>query len=160
MLKKFHGFLNELSGKNYAVPQTTLIFDKGNNSAKNFGLLDSLELNFVGSVKLDEHKDLTQVPNNDPIFKVCGAVELEGTKAFRVKKEVYGQERILVVSYNQNLFNAQWLTLQNDISKAIEKLSLLRQKLEDRVNGVITRGKVPTLESVKKQCISALVDSI
>jgi transposase len=33
---------------------------------------------------------------------------------------------------------------------------LLRQKLEDRVNGVITRGKVPTLESVKKQCTSAL----
>jgi len=113
----------------------------------------------VGSVKLDEHKDLAQVPNNDPIFKACpaeGGIELEGTKAFRVKKEVYGKERILVVSYNQNLFNAQWLTLQNDISKAIEKLSFLRQKLEDRVNGIITRGKVPTLESVKKQCTSAL----
>jgi len=156
MLKKFHKFLNELSGENCAVPQTTLIFDKGNNSAKNFALLDSLELNFVGSVKLDEHKELAQVPNNDPIFKACEAIELEGAKAFRVKKEVYGQERILVVSYNQNLFNAQWLTLQNDISKAIEKLSLLRQKLQDRVNGVITRGKVPTLESVKKQCTSAL----
>jgi len=152
MLKKFHKFLNDLSGRSCAVPQTTLIFDKGNNSAKNFGLIDSLELNFVGSVKLDEHKDLAQVPNNDPIFKACEAVELEGTKAFRVKKEVYGQERILVVSYNQNLFNAQWLTLQNDISKAIEKLSFLRQKLKDRANGVITRGKVPTLESVKKQC--------
>ncbi|MCD6265275.1 MAG: hypothetical protein J7K02_04830, partial [Deltaproteobacteria bacterium] len=68
----------------------------------------------MGSVKLDEHKDLMQVPNNDPIFKACETVELEGTKAFRVKKEVYGKERILVVSYNQNLFNAQWLTLQND----------------------------------------------
>ena len=67
MLKKFHGFLNELSGENCAVPQTTLIFDKGNNSAKNFALLDSLKLNFVGSVKLDEYRDLAQVPNNDPI---------------------------------------------------------------------------------------------
>jgi len=155
MLKKFHGFLNELSGENCAVPQTTLIFDKGNNSKENFGLIDSLKLNFVGSVKLDEHKDLAQVPNNDPIFKACpaeGGIELEGTKAFRVKKEVYGKERILVVSYSQNLFNAQWLTLQNDISKAIEKLSFLRQKLEDRANGVITRGKRPTLESVEKQC--------
>jgi transposase len=156
MLKKFHKFLNELSGKNCAVPQTTLIFDKGNNSAKNFAMLDSLELNFVGSVKLDEHKDLVQVPNNDPIFKACEAVELEGTKAFRAKKEVYGQERILVVTYNQNLFNAQWLTLQNDISKAIENLSLLRQKLEDHANGVVKRGKAPTLESVEKQCKSIL----
>jgi len=106
MLKKFHGFLNELSGENCAVPQTTLIFDKGNNSKENFGLIDSLKLNFVGSVKLDEHKDLAQVPNNDPIFKACpaeGGIELEGTKAFRVKKEVYGKERILVVSYSRFL---------------------------------------------------------
>ena len=100
------------------------------------------------------------MPNNDPIYKACEAVELEGTKAFRAKKEVYGQERILVVSYNQNLFDAQWLTLQNDISKAIEKLSLLRQKLEDRVNGIIIRGKVPTLESVKNNAQVPLVDSI
>jgi transposase len=156
MLQKFQRLLNDLTGKTCAVPQTTLIFDKGNNSADNFALLDSLELNFVGSVKLDEHKDLVQIPNNDPILKSCEAVELEGTKAFRVKKKVYGQERVLVVTYNQNLFNAQWLTLQNDISKAVEKLSLLQQRLEDRANGLIKKGKSPTLESVKKQCKSFL----
>lgn len=156
MLQKFHRLLNDLGGKTCAVPQTTLIFDKGNNSADNFALIDSLGLDFVGSVKLDEHKNLAQIPNSDPIFESCKAVELEGTKAFRVKKKVYGRQRILVVTYNQNLFNAQWLTLQNDISKAIEKLSLLKQKLEDRSNGLITRGKAPTLESVKKQCQSAL----
>jgi len=156
MLQKFHRLLNDLGGKTCAVPQTTLIFDKGNNSADNFALIDSLGLDFVGSVKLDEHKNLAHIPNSDPIFESCKAVELEGTKAFRVKKKVYGRQRILVVTYNQNLFNAQWLTLQNDISKAIEKLSLLKQKLEDRSNGLITRGKAPTLESVKKQCQSAL----
>jgi transposase len=156
MLEKFHRFLVELSGKDCPVPQTTLIFDKGNNSQENFAHLDLLGLNFVGSMKLDQHKDLVQVANNDPIFETCEAIELEGTKAFRVKKEVYGQERVIVVTYNQNLFDAQWLTLQNDISKAIEKLSLLRQKLEDRANGVITRGKTPTLESVEKQCKSIL----
>jgi len=36
----------------------TLIFDKGNNSADNFALIDTLELPYVGSVKLDEHPDL------------------------------------------------------------------------------------------------------
>jgi len=156
MLKKFHQFLVELSGKDCPVPQTTLIFDKGNNSEENFVLLDLLGLNFVGSMKLGQHKELVKVPNDDSIFETCEGIELEGTKAFRVKKEVYGQERIIVVTYNQNLFDAQWLTLQNDIGKAIEKLSLLRQKLEDRANGVITRGKAPTLESVEKQCKSFL----
>lgn len=152
MLQEFHSFLNELSGQTCAVPQTTLIFDKGNNSVGNFALLDSLELDFVGSVKLDEHKDLVQVPNDDPVFEACESVELDGTKAFRVKKKVYGRERNVVVTYNQNLFNSQWLTLQKDISKAVEKLTLLQQKLKDRADGLIKGGKSPTWESVQRQC--------
>jgi transposase len=152
MLQEFHGFLNELSGKTCAAPQTTLVFDKGNNSEDNFALLDSLELDFVGSVKLDEHKDLVQLPNDDPLFEPCEAVELDGTKAFRVKKKVYARERDVVVTYNRNLFNSQWLTLQNDITKAAEKLALLQQKLKDRAAGLIKGGKAPTLGSVEKQC--------
>lgn len=152
MLEKFHGFLQELTGQTCAVPVTTLVFDKGNNSADNFALLDFLELHFVGSVKLDEHKDLVQIANEDTVFEACKTVELNGTKAFRVKKKAYGRERVIVVTYNQNLFNSQWLTLQNDISKAVEKLMSLQQKLKDRAEGLIKGGRAPTLESVEKQC--------
>ena len=152
MLNRFHDLLKELCGPSCAVPQTTLVFDKGNNSADNFMLIDSLGLHFVGSVKLDEHKDLAQIPNNDPTFEDCKDPDLKGTKAFRVEKKVYGQNRVLVVTYNQNLFNSQWLTVQNDIAKAAERLSLLSQKLKDRVDGVITKGKAPTLTSVQTQC--------
>jgi transposase len=152
MLGKFHNFLGELSGKTCRLPETTVIFDKGNNSADNFALIDSLGINFVGSVKLDEHKELAQVKNSDPVFEACDGAELEGTKVFRAEKNVYGKERTIIVTYNQNLFNAQWLTLQNDISKATEKLSLLKQKLEDRSNGLIKGGKVSTLGSIQNQC--------
>ena len=68
MLKRFHAFLENLTGEDQRIPQTTLIFDKGNNSYDNFTLLDSLGLNFVGSVKLDGHKELVQVPNDDQIL--------------------------------------------------------------------------------------------
>ena len=152
MLKKFHGFLGEITGEGQSTPQTTLIFDKGNNSADNFSLLDSLERHFVGSVKLTGHKELVQVPNDDPVFVSPSEDELKGTKSFQVRKKVYGRERTLVVTYNQNLFNAQWLTLQNDISKSVENLAVLQQKLEDRANGVITKGKTPTIESIQRQC--------
>ena len=152
MLKKFHAFFEDLTGKEQKIPPTTLIFDKGNNSMDNFALLDSLELNFVGSVKLGGHQELVQIINDDPIFKSPHEAELEGTKSFRVKKKVYGRERTLVVTFNQNLFNAQWLTLQNDINKSVQKLGELQQKLEDRANGVITKGKTPTIESIKNQC--------
>ena len=32
------------------MPRVTLVFDKGNNSADNFALLDSQNLSYVGSV--------------------------------------------------------------------------------------------------------------
>lgn len=151
-LQKFHAFLNELGDAQCPPPQTTLVFDKGNNSADNFALIDSLQLHFVGSLKLDEHKELAQVSNGDSRFVMCAAESLEGTKAFRVKKEVYGKERTVVVTFNQNLFNAQWLTLQNDIEKALEKLSALRQRINDRASGIITGGRGPTKESIEAQC--------
>jgi hypothetical protein len=59
-------------------------FLKGNNSADNFGLLDSLSLKFVGSVKQNEHPELAQVPHTDPRFIVCASSGLKGAKAFRV----------------------------------------------------------------------------
>lgn len=156
ILKRFHKFLHEISEGLYQVPKTTLIFDKGNNSEENFALIDSLELSYVGSVRLDEHKDLVQISNRDAQFVPCRSGAMEGTKAFRVKKKVYGKERVLVVTYNQNLFDSQWLTIQNDISKAIEKLSTLRQRLEDRANGIVKGGRNPTTQSVENQCKDAL----
>jgi len=152
ILQRFHDFYKDLSDGQCAAPETTLVFDKGNNSASNFALLDSLQLKYVGSVKLDEHKELTQISNNDPLFVACQSEELEGTKAFRVTKQLYGQERVLVVTYNQNLFHTQWLTLQNDIEKALDKLAALQQRLDDRINGIVTRGRAPTKESLESQC--------
>ncbi|MHC1725226.1 MAG: IS1634 family transposase [Syntrophobacteraceae bacterium] len=152
ILQRFHSVYSNLSGGQCPAPETTLVFDKCNNSAPNFALLDSLQMKYVGSVKLDEHKDLAQISNNDPLFVSCPPKEIEGTKAFRVEKELYGDKKVLVVTYNQNLFNTQWLTLQNDIEKAVAKLSALHQKLEDRINGIITHGKPPTRQSVENQC--------
>lgn len=152
ILKRFHGFLRELAEGADQSPATTLIFDKGNNSEENFRLIDSLNLSFVGSVKLDQHKDLAQISNKDTRFMPCLTTPIDATKAFRVKKKVYGRERILVVTFNQNLFDTQWLTIHNDISRALEKLSTLRQRLEDRANGIIKGGKAPTKESVENQC--------
>jgi len=156
MLEKFNTFLQALRGRRCGPEDTTLIFDKGNNSPANFAMIDSMGLNFVGSVKLGEHKELAQISNGDDRFLSCEAAGLDGTKAFRVKKTVYGKERVLVVSYNQNLFDAQWLTLQNDISNAIERLAELQQKLRDRAAGLIKRGQVPTVASVGKQSESIL----
>jgi transposase len=156
VLGRFHQFFRELSRTEGTVPETTLIFDKGNNSADNFRLLDSLNLKFVGSVKLKEHPELAAVPHTDRRFVACAGPGLKGVKAVRVTKTVAGSERVLVVAYNPQLAQTQWLTLQNDIAKASQRLAELQGRLADRAAGLITGGKPPSLGSVQKQCRTAL----
>jgi transposase len=154
MLERFRQFFRQLSGA-AVQPDSTLIFDKGNNSKENFRLLDDMQLSYVGSVKLDEHKDLARVPNNDARFQASDA-HPPGCKSFRIKKKVYGRQRLLVVTYNQNLFDSQWATLQTDIGKALERLGQLQTRLEDRRAGLIEGGRAPTQTSLHKQCQAIL----
>ena len=156
MLDRFALFMKELGGQDDVSSKTTVIFDKGNNSKDNFALLDSLKLKFVGAVKLDQVKELAGISNKDSRFSPCESPDLEGTTAFRVSKELYGKNRTLVVTYNQNLFNAQWLTVQNDIASAMKKLDALSERLAQRASGLIKGGKAPTVESVKRQCATIL----
>ena len=152
MLDRFAQFMKELGVQDDVSSKTTVIFDKGNNSKDNFALLDSLELKFVGAVKLDQVKELAGISNKESRFSPCESPNLEGTRAFRESRELYGKKRTLVVTYNQNLFNAQWLTVHNDIGSAMKKLDVLSERLAQRAAGLIKGGKAPTVESVTRQC--------
>lgn len=154
MLRQFREFLTGTFGQDVQTCQArvTLIFDKGNNSQDNFALLDQLKLRYVGSKKLSEVKDVAEISNADPRFTACTPPGLEGTKAFRVTKHVYGKDRTLIVTYNKALFDSQLLTLHTDIGKAVPQLKALQQKLYDRANGLITKGKCPTVASITTQC--------
>jgi transposase len=152
VLERFHRWLKERAGATGSAAHPTLIFDKGNNSADNFALIDTLELPYVGSVKLDEHPDLAKISNQDARWQPATEPGLEGTKSWRTQQVVYGKERTLVVTYNQNLYDSQWATVQNDLAKALGELAALRQNLRDRAAGVIKGGTAPTAESVQRKC--------
>jgi len=152
VLERFARWLKERSASTGAAAKPTLIFDKGNNSADNFALIDTLELPYVGSVKLDEHPDLAQISNQDARWQPATEPGLEGTKSCRTQQVVYGKERTLVLTYNQNLYDSQWATVQNDLAKALRELASVQQNLRDRAAGVIKGGTAPTLESVQRKC--------
>jgi len=86
-------------------------------------LLDTLELPYVGSVKLDEHPDLATVSNQDARWQPATEPGWEGTKSWRTQQVVYGKERTLVMTYKQNLFDRQWATVQNDLAQALSQLA-------------------------------------
>ena len=130
----------------------TIVFDKGNNSHDNINkFTDNSGFHFVGSVKVDDHKDLSLISNQDKRFKACDNPKLEEVKAFRVTKKIYGKELTVVVTFNNNLYTSQIQSINNEISKCIDKLSVLVEKLADRKAGRIKKGKAPTVESLKKQ---------
>jgi transposase len=155
MLGRFAAFYAGLAPAGTPLPRTTLVFDKGNNSAANFALIDGLGLDYVGAVKLGEVAEWAAVSNTeDARWEACAG--LEGTKAFRVQAEVYGRKRTLVVSWHEGLFEAQWATVQSELARALRKLAELRQSLERRQQGAVKGGKVPTVESVQKECCEIL----
>ena len=128
----------------------TIIFDKGNNSTDAFAEFDqpSSPFHFVGSLKLNEHPELISISNTDQRFESTGHPQLESLKALRIKKEVYGKQRTVVVTFNENLYNDQLKTLYNDLERCQSKLSELSRRLKDRAEGLVTRGKKPTKASV------------
>jgi len=152
VLERFQRWLKERAGSTWATAKPTLIFDKGNNSANNFALIDTLELPYVGSVKLDEHPELAKVSNQDARWQSATEPGLEGTKSWRTQQVVYGQERTLVLTYNQNLYDSQWATVQNDLAQALSQLAAVQQHLQNRAAGLIKGGISPTVASVERKC--------
>ena len=152
VLEKFQRWLVQRAGSTWATTKPTVIFDKGNNSEDNFGLIDRLKLPYVGSVKLDEHPELMSVSNQDARWQAATEPGLDGTKSWRTQKVVYGLERTLVVTYNEHLFASQWATVQNDLAHALSQLAAVQQNLQDRAAGLIKGGHPPSVESLKRKC--------
>ncbi len=135
----------------------TIVFDKGNNSYANFNkLVHGTNFHFVSSVKVDDHKDLSLISNTDKRFEKLSDPQLEEVKAFRVKKEIYGIDMSVIVSFNNKLYTSQCKSINNEIDKCMGKLDDISTKLNERRAGIITKGKKPTKESVKKQVSSIL----
>lgn len=152
VIQRFEAFFRDLAGAQAQPAALTVVFDKGNNSADNFALLERLQLHFVGSVRLDEHKDLMRVGNDDECFAPVDEERWPGLKAFRVTRTIGGKHRTVVVTCNPKLFDAQWLTVQKDLEKALQGLEELQQRLRDRANGLIKGGQSPTVASVERHC--------
>lgn len=133
----------------------TIVFDKGNNSDINFKkFITDSGFHFVGSVKPDDHKDLAMISNDDDSLKTVSHPRLDQVKAFRTQKKIYGRNLTVIVTFNNTLYSSQLQSINNEVNKCVKKLSLLSSKLEDRIAGIVTKGRKPTKASIKKQAAS------
>jgi transposase len=132
----------------------TLIFDKGNNSQEAFTTLDGTDFHFIGSLVPSYHTDLLEVPARR--YQPLPGERLHEVRAYRTKKAVFGQERTIVVTHNDNLLQGQLQGLAAALDKARSKLRDLQTKLRRRREGRTRSGKAPTAASIRKQAQEAL----
>jgi transposase len=132
----------------------TLIFDKGNNGDEAFATLDATDFHFIGSLVPSHHADLLDVPSSR--YQPLSGERLQDVRAYRTQKVIYGHERTIVVTHNDNLLHGQLQGLTTALDKARTKLRDLQAKLRRRRQGRTRGGKAPTAASILKQAQEAL----
>ena len=76
------------------------MYDQGNNSRTNQAAVDGSPFHFVGSLKANQAPELLDVPLAD--YETIA--EYPGLKAYRTTRQVFGQERTVVITYNEALY--------------------------------------------------------
>lgn len=76
---------------------------------------------------------------------------LAGCTAYRTRKKVFGQERTILIPFNQHLLEGQMQGIQASLSKARRKLDYLQTNLRRRREGRLKAGHTPSADSVRKQ---------
>lgn len=127
----------------------TLIFDKGNNSDEAFQTLDPSGFHFVGSLVPSQHPDLLKIPLEQ--LRPLSAQRLDGVSAYRTSKKVFGQDRTVVVTFNECLLEGQMQGISASLEKARRKLDALQNRLRRHQQGRVKAGRAPREESIRKQ---------
>jgi transposase len=127
----------------------TLIFDKGNNSSEAFETLEDSPFHFIGSLVPSQHPDLLAIAADQ--FHQLPGQRLAGCTAYRTRKKVFGQERTILITFNEHLLEGQMQGIEASLSKARRKLDELQASLRRRREGRLKGGHSPTIESVRKQ---------
>ena len=106
----------------------TLIFDKGNNSPKAFEYLNNSSYHFIGSLRPSTQPDLFELPT-DTFEEEWTSSRKHKTQAHRLKREIYGVERTVIVTWYEPSAKRSSKTLETHLKKAEIKLIELNSKL-------------------------------
>jgi len=127
----------------------TLIFDKGNNSRDNLDAVAASPYHFIGSLVPTQHPELLAIPLAR--LRSLAAAGLPQVRSYRTRRKVFGHERTVLVTYNENLFVTQSQTLLREIAKRQAWLRELQQSLRRHREGRVRGGRPPTLEGTRKK---------
>jgi transposase len=123
------------------LESVTLIFDRGNNSKKNFARLDDSQIHYVASLTPAHHKRLIQRSKSKLSITRVGDEEI---LTYRTKAEIWGKERTVIVLVSETLREGQVRGIVQHLEKAFKGLEELkaildRERTENRTREKRTR---------------------
>ncbi len=130
--------------------RVTLVFDKGNNNEENIECLLSEEpcaFHFVGGLRLNQCPELLEIPKT--AYRVLDGECFKSATAYRERKRVYGRDLTVVVTNNPELYQAQLSSIVRNIAACEQALAEQKEKLRLRQEGIVTKGKKPTVDSLR-----------
>jgi len=142
------------------LDQVTLVFDRGNNSKANLSE-ETLSLHYVGALVPSQHADVLdearrffdrQPRPGDPMQpeKMC----------YRIKRELWGRQRTLLVYRSERLYEGQLRGVLTDLEKRFDQLDALNRRLANPRGAKLRRRQiVEQVETiVKGQFLDGLID--
>ncbi|MCB9035310.1 MAG: IS1634 family transposase [Lewinellaceae bacterium] len=110
------------------ISRHTFVLDRGNNSKANFGIIQSLELFYVGALSPANHKELVL----EAMEALSGKTTEEGQPNFyRAKAQVWGAERTVVAFISEKLKEGQARGIHSMLAKKEKQLAKLQNKLKE-----------------------------
>jgi len=108
------------------IKKHTLVFDRGNNSKINLGIVKDLGIYYVGALTPFHHQSLIERSMDDfTRLKInCGQIDV-----YREKLEIYGEERTVVVFISDKLKAGQLRGIYQSLAKKQIQLNELQKQL-------------------------------
>lgn len=118
------------------VNKHTIVFDRGCNAKKNLKIISNLKMYYVGALTPFHHKALLKdaEKNFKPI--IVNGNELS---AYRDKREIWGEERTVLVYISKKLKAGQLRGIYSAIEKQIKSLEELNTRLSNPRSKKFTR---------------------
>jgi transposase len=126
----------------------TLVYDKGNNSKSNQRLADDAPFGYVASLVPSQHRDLLGLPVSS--YESVASGRLEGTPVLRLKRDIWGAERTVVLFVSETLRAGQVRGLAQHMQKLLGELGAWKEKLTK------PRSGPKSVESAKRKIASLL----
>ena len=120
----------------------TIVFDRGCNSKKNLKHIADLNLHYIGALTPSHHKDLLKDAEGKFIQTKVGDNELE---IYREKRDVWGEERTVLVFVSQRLKDGQFRGVYQALEKKEKRLKEIQKGLLSPRSRKKTREQLETI---------------